>query len=587
MPKIQLLPEELINKIAAGEVIERPASVVKELVENSLDAKSTKITIEIKEAGKELIKVADNGEGMEKEDAQNSILRHATSKIHSADDLFSIHTLGFRGEALASIAAVSKLILTTKKDTIEGTKLIVEGGSITEIKVAGCEKGTCTEVKDLFFNTPARKKFLKTDAVELRHIVDVVTRYALGNPKVAFKLSHDDSELLRTSAANDLRSTVAAIYGLDLAKELLDVDFQSEAVKITGLIAKPAQVRNDKNEQILFVNGRWVKNEDIIEAIYQSYHSLLFVNKHPVFVLNLQLDPQKIDVNVHPAKTVVKIEQKEIVCQAVLEAVQETLRKNNLIPDLKIEFQNNFSVPKKKEVQYAFEPSYQTILQVKETEAAYPSAGEELKPQLVPQQQEEITVQTERFPALKLLGQVHKTFFVAETLGGVYFIDQHAAHERVLYESFMEQLLQDKVAVQNLLQGELVELSPVQKVAFVEHQAGLRQFGFNLEHFGENSYVIKTVPTIFGKVQPKELLIEVLSFLLEGKNSIEQKKEVIITRMSCRAAVMAGDVLTNLEMEKILRDLATKKNPFTCPHGRPTIFRVSSDELEKKFKRRG
>jgi len=561
---------------------------VKELIENSLDAGATKITIEIKEAGKELIKVADNGEGMEKEDAQNSILRHATSKIHSVDDLFSIHTLGFRGEALASIAAVSRLILTTRKDNIiEGTRLIIDGGVIKETKVAGCEKGTCTEVKELFFNTPARKKFLKTDAVELRHIIDVVTRYALGNPQVTFKLIHDNSELLRTSATNDLRSTIVAIYGLDLAKELLDVDFQSEAVKITGLIAKPAQVRNDKNEQILFVNGRWVKNDDVTEAVYQSYHSMLFVNKHPVFVLNLELDPQKIDVNVHPAKTVIKIEQKEIVCQAVLEAVQETLRKNNLIPDLKIEFQNNFSAPKKKEVQYAFEPSYQTVLQVKETEATYPSTNEEMKPQLVPQQQEEITVQTERFPTLKLLGQVHKTFFVAETQGGVYFIDQHAAHERVLYETFMEQLLGDKVAVQNLLQGELVELSPVQKVAFMEHQAGLRQLGFNLEHFGENSYVIKTVPTIFGRVQAKELLAEVLSLLLEGKNSIEQKKEVIITRMSCRAAVMAGDVLTNFEMEKILKELSTKKNPFTCPHGRPTIFKVAAEELEKKFKRKG
>ena len=288
MSKITVLDEQLINKIAAGEVIERPASVVKELMENSLDAKATKIVIEIKDSGKKLIKVSDNGLGMNQEDAEKSILRHATSKIKTADDLFSINTLGFRGEALASIAAVSRFSLTTKqKDQLEAFNLAVEGGQIISSGILAGEEGTLIEIQDLFFNTPARKKFLKSDQVELRHIVDTVIRYALANPEVSFKLLHENHQLLTSPSVKEQQNNIASIYGINLAKELLEINYQSNNINVEGFIAKPYQARNDKSQQVLFVNGRWIKNEDISKAVYDAYHSLLFVNKHPIFILNL------------------------------------------------------------------------------------------------------------------------------------------------------------------------------------------------------------------------------------------------------------------------------------------------------------
>src|SRR3990167_6485040 len=348
MSKIVLLPEELINKIAAGEVIERPASVIKELLENSLDAGATKITVELEDSGKKRIRITDNGEGMTPEDAEKSILRHDTSKIRSVEDLFSIKTLGFRGEALSSIAAVSKLSITTKqKNTLEGFQLQIEAGQIQNRNIIAAEQGTIMEVQDIFFNTPARKKFLKTDAVELKHCLDVVTHYALANPSVNFKCLHNSYTLVHSPALHDARNTIASIYGVQTAKELLEVRYQDETISISGFISKPYHVRNDKNQQVLFVNGRWIKNSEVTNAVYEGYHSTLFVNKHPVFVLHLQLDPETIDVNVHPQKQEIKIEQKEQVAAAVSAAVREALQSNQLMPtvDVQTEQQITFGTP--------------------------------------------------------------------------------------------------------------------------------------------------------------------------------------------------------------------------------------------------
>ncbi len=594
MPKIKLLSEDLICKIAAGEVIERPASVVKELIENSLDAKATKIVAEIKDSGKESIKVTDNGEGMDELDARNSVLRHTTSKIQDENDLYSLHSLGFRGEALASIAAVSQISLTTKqKGRLEGFNLVLESGTVISSGAIGAEEGTCLDVRNLFFNTPARKKFLKTDAVELRHIIDLITVYALSYPQVTFKLFHDGHELLNSPSVGDQRSNIASIYGLKLARELMEVNQDTDAVKIKGYLAPPSSARNDKNQQVIFINGRWVKNEDIVKTVYDAYHSLLFVGKHPVMVLSLEIDPEKIDVNVHPAKTLVKMEQKDAVCNAVFTAVKETLQRNNLIPTLDLEFERQTSlkysapVPARREAVYSaaestpvysFEPSAQTILKVEESGEPFMVSEQQLVKEMEP---------TAAFPAMKVLGQIHKTFFVAETQGGVFFIDQHAAHERVLYETFMEQFLSRKVSLQTLLQGDLIELSPSEKLAWMEHKDEMENFGFRMEPFGANTYLIKTIPEIFGKVQPKELVYELLSSLQQKSNSLQQKKEEIITMMACRSAVMAGEVLAISEMERILKELSTKKHPYTCPHGRPTVFKITAEELEIKFKRRG
>ncbi len=591
MSKIILLSEDLINKIAAGEVIERPASVVKELIENSLDAGATRITVELEESGKKGIKITDNGEGMSSEDAKKSILRHATSKIQSVEDLFSIITLGFRGEALASIAAVSKLSITTKqKDGVEGFTLTVEGGNILNTTITAAEPGTIINIQELFFNTPARKKFLKTDAVELKHCLDTVTQYALANPQVAFRLLHQSTILLTTQALHDQRNTIASLYGVPTAKELLEVEYENENVSISGFISKPYFVRNDKSQQALFVNSRWIRNNDIAKAVYEGYHSTLFVNKHPVFVLHLKLDPQKIDVNAHPQKQEIKIEQKEEVINAVTAAVRETLQKNKLMPtvDVGTEQQVTFGTPlprkeNKAEARYRFEPSSQSIFAVEEESSEY--GREEKNASVVMEQYPSNELPKEKIPPMRLLGQVHKTFFVAETEGGLFYIDQHAAHERVMYELLINQYMDGKVEVQKLLQGEVLELSAAEKTLLEEKKEELERLGFMIEPFGGNSFAVKTIPLIFGKVKIKELLNDLLA-LLENKKSILEKKEEILTRMACRAAVMAGDAVTIPQMEKVLKDLSKTELPYTCPHGRPTIMKVTVDELEKKFRRK-
>jgi len=614
MPKIQLLSEDLINKIAAGEVIERPASIVKELIENSLDASATKITIEIEDSGKKLIRIADNGEGMDQEDAEKSILRHTTSKIRDDEDLFAIHTLGFRGEALASIAAVSQLTIITKKkelkETLEGFSIVIDGGQIINSSIIAAEPGSIMEVRNLFFNTPARKKFLKTDQVELRHIIDVVLRYALINPNIAFKLTHEGHILLNSPAVADLRSNIASIYGTALAKELLEVNYQNDTSAISGFIAPPSEARNDKNQQDIYINGRWVRSPEIMNAVYEAYHSMLFVNKHPVVILNVALDPARIDVNVHPAKTEIKIEQKEEICAAVSSAVRQTLKKNNLIPLIEDEgddIQIKLGTPARKEflssqptAKYVFEPSEQTVFTVKEpaSEPEYKNNAAASSSIPVDLPTMNIAALTQRlqpvdvppnskFPAMRVLGQIHKTFFIAEILGGMMYIDQHAAHERVLYEQFMKEYLHTEVQIQRLLQGEILEFSPAEKVLLLEHHKTLQQLGFSLEPFGEHTFVVKTIPMLFGRIQPKEIVYEVLALLRDGKNKIIDTKEEIVTRMACRAAVMAGETLTVLEMEHILHDLAKAELPYTCPHGRPTMFKVPVEELEKKFKRKG
>ena len=603
MPEIKLLSEETINKIAAGEVIERPASVVKELLENSLDAGATAIMIEIKNYGQELIRVSDNGCGMSSEDAHQSILRHATSKISSADDLFSIRTLGFRGEALASIAAVSRLTITTKlAEKIEGYKLIINGGIIAASSIAASKQGTTVEVEDLFFNTPARKKFLKSNPVELQHITAVIVNYALLHQTVGFKLIHNAKEMINSPATSDLRSNIASLYGIDIAKEMIEVQHHGPGLELKGMLVKPYFARNDKLWQTILVNGRWVKNEDLTAAVYQAYHSILFVNKHPIFVLRLELNPATIDVNVHPNKSEIKIEQKELVCDAVTKSVREALARHNLLPEVGLETQE-LQLPPLKRIslppKYSFDHSQQAVLKTTASSANsinYSAASRNgvdeqsndlsSEPTFVPLANylEEFKSHT-ALPPLRLLGQIHKTFFAAETAGGMFFIDQHAAHERALYEQFMEQYLSEKVSVQNLLQPAVLDV-PISEVEIVkENLAELNQLGFEVSEFGRASFIVKTVPAVFDKLPAKEMVQEIVEKW--GKQKLTAVKEEIITRMACRSAVMAGEELTIAEMSQILKELSAQKLPFTCPHGRPTMIKVTAEELEKKFRRKG
>lgn len=622
MSKINILDEDLINKIAAGEVIERPASVVKELIENSLDAQADRIEIEIKDSGKQLIKVSDNGEGMSEEDARKSVLRHATSKIYSLDDLFSIKTLGFRGEALASIAAVSQLSITTKQnEETGGFNLAIEGGSLISSGITASRKGTAIEIQNLFFNTPARKKFLKSDAVELRHIIDVVINYALVNNKVSFKLSHEGHVLVNSPAVEDRRGNIASIFGISLAKELLEVSYSEDGIAVKGFISKPYQARNDKNQQFIFVNGRAVRNNEIAKAVYDAFHSILFANKHPVFILEIALDPEKVDVNVHPQKSEIKFDDRERIFKIILKAIKETLEKNNLIPVLDFEFEQQLTFGisekggKKKEDKYPFENSRQTEIpaenknidkdlmkeleDTEEGENKDKNNDEEESTEIkfgvedIPLKTNGITAEKEytfleggKIPPLKILGQIHKTYFAAETPGGLFLIDQHAVHERVLYEQFMEQFMNKKVEVQALLKGAILEVSPSEKAMLLEYKKELGAFGFSLSEFGENTFVIKTIPTLFGRMPHSEIIYEIVSRLQGGNVLLEEIQEEIIIRMACRAAVMAGEELTINQINSILDDLSMCKKPYTCPHGRPAIIKITVDELEKKFRRK-
>ena len=463
--------------------------------------------------------------------------------------------------------------------------------------------------------------------MELRHIIDVVSRYALANDSVGFKLTHQGKSLLNSPAVDSQQDNISSVYGVKVAKELLGVEFQngSGTIKVKGFVSKPYDARNDKNQQNIFVNGRWIKNEDLSRAIYDAYHSLLFVGKHPVFVLHLELDSSKIDVNVHPTKQEIKFEQKKEVENTVFSAVKETLRQNDLIPVMNFETEEQTSfisdeVVGKRPVEtkstiltltptpkYQFEPSEQQVLYVEKEktnkvtttdpfvttiqkvtnglqDTQDPQTSQDPQPS-VAQEQAPTNV---ALPPLKILGQIHKTFFVAETPGGIVFIDQHVVQERVLYERFMEQLLNSNVAVQNLLQGEVLEFAPSEKVNVLDNLENLTQLGFQLEEFGENAFVLKTIPTLFGRLQPKEILYELLNDFSQGngKNKLEEVQEEIITRMACRASVKAGDTMTIPEIQKLLDELKQTKLPYTCPHGRAILIKMNVDELERKFHRK-
>ncbi len=487
MTSIKLLDEELINKIAAGEVIERPASVVKELIENALDASATRVQIEVEDYGKKLIRIVDDGIGMEKEDLQLSVYRHATSKIRNVDDLFDIKTLGFRGEALASIAAVSHLEITSKTaKQVSGHKLVLEGGKFLSLEEVGCNKGTAIEVRDLFFNTPARKKFMKTDTSELRAIADVVTRYALLYNAINFKLTHNGHVML-SSSATDMLNNIASIYGNDIAKNLLEVEEKSSWISLSGFISKPQLLRNDRSYQSIFVNGRYVKEEMVSKAIADAYHSLIFLDKAPVVILSITIDPQKIDVNVHPSKERIKITQSQLVYDFVFNAIRKKLLESNLVNQHaeKEEKQEQFNIPfaqfntteknLEKDEQSFF---IQDAINVKAEEKSF-----------------------EKVPSLRVLGSIHKTFFFAESTEGLVIIDQHVVQERILYEKFMNQHMGKCVSVQSLLQPEMLRLPAVDAILVKNNLEKLKGLGFALEDFGDNSFILRSAPSIFERVQ--------------------------------------------------------------------------------------
>ena len=566
MTRIIQLSEDIINKIAAGEVIERPASVVKELVENALDAGATAIDVEIKKAGKELIRVKDNGCGMPEDDAKLCILRHTTSKIRQADDLHNIRTLGFRGEALSSIAAVSHFVLTTKeKSTIAGSRITVSGGVLQRVEQAASADGTTIEVHELFLNTPARRKFMKSDATENAQILDVITRYALYYNSVFFRLISDGKSLLQ-SGNSDQRATITTIYGASLAKELLNVEKEDAGIRVSGMISKPTVTRANKDYQTFFVNGRLVKSPMIEHALHEAYHAALFIHRHPFALLKIEIDPALIDVNVHPTKKEVKFEKSELVYRFIYHAIRDVLEKENLIPQM--EMPSSFH-SEQLHLTKKFDTSSQVILAT-----------------TAPRSLPSMVNHSETLPPLRLLGQIHQTFFIAETAEGMLIIDQHIVQERVLYEQFMQQYMKSAVMPQVLLQPVIVELTQKDALMLGEHEEQLQQLGFAIDGFGGNSVRVRSIPSIFGRLQPADILPDILGQLRDGMTtSVENKAEAMITRMACRASIKAGDNCTIPQMQQLLGQLQHCKLPFHCPHGRPVFINVTREELEKMFLR--
>ncbi len=594
MQKIHLLEESVINKIAAGEVIERPASVVKELVENSLDAGATTITIEAEEGGKSAIKVTDDGSGMETEDAFLCFQRHATSKINTAEDLFSITTLGFRGEGLASIAAVADVVLKTKpKHHDVGTKIAISAGNILKSEFIAMPNGTSVEVTNIFYSVPARKKHLKTMQTELRQIVEVVTRYVLAYPEKTFRLVHQGQDLLFAPTTTQLLDTILMLFGKKVAYSMLPLEYHEEKIVVTGCIGKPTLTRTDKSLQYIFVNKRPVRNYVITKAVSDAYHTLLHMDRQPVFMLHIVLSPAIIDVNAHPQKTTIRIEKEQELYAAVFAAVRKGLEGMRLATVAE-EKQKVIQAPLFAQ-QFAIHDEKQSVF-VKNGQA---HSSQILSPQelleraigKIEQEPNAVTLLppqvagTERISSLRLLGCIHRLFYIAENEYGLVIIDQHAAHERVLYEQFMQQYKTRNITVQELLVPEQMEFSPAELLLLEEQKEMLQHLGFFFDAFGGRTMLLRSVPAVLGKIVNKEVVRDMLTQLGDKTTALDNFREEMIIRSACHAAVKAQDIVHEEEMKQIVLQLQQCKQPFTCPHGRPTMIQMSVPELERKFKR--
>ncbi|OGC25649.1 hypothetical protein A2291_04465 [candidate division WOR-1 bacterium RIFOXYB2_FULL_42_35] len=579
--QIKILPEDLINKIAAGEVIERPASVVKELVENAIDAKATKISVEIQSAGRKLIRVSDNGQGMTKDEVKLAIERHSTSKINKLDDLFNIQSLGFRGEALPSIASVSRLEIRSgvrgEDAGMEvGTEMLVEGGKVEKLEEAGCPVGTTVSVKDLFFNTPARKKFLKSPATEMGHIGDIVTKYALVNPQIAFSLVSDGKPLFSSAGTGKLLDTIVSVYGAELAKGLIEINYSN----VRGYVNKPNISRIGRDYMSFFVNGRYVKNFLLNRALEDAYRTLIPNNRHPIAVLFLEVNPKEVDVNVHPSKREVKFLKTNEAMEAVRSAAKTALSKildNQGIGGSEREDQNTRSSEYQTGKQ-SWEPGMADVLFP--PEEVFPADNSQLVTHNLVEM--EVTSIQPYFP----IYQFKNTYIIATDGEELVLIDQHAAQERIIYDQLSSTVASEPGSQVRLL-PETIELDTKATIILQENLGYLKSLGFDLEEFGANSYLMRSVPASAVKSSAKQLVMDIIAELQSlGKSAqLETKQENIRKTIACKAAVKAGDKLSRAEMSGLIRDLYSTQNPLTCPHGRPTIIKITEDELKKHFKR--
>ncbi|MGD8622214.1 MAG: DNA mismatch repair endonuclease MutL [Anaerolineales bacterium] len=571
---IEILPEQVASAIAAGEVVERPSSVVRELVENALDAHASQIEIDVEQGGQHLIRVTDDGEGIPGNEIALSVARFATSKLRIADDLNHIQTLGFRGEALSSIGAVSRLeIASRSREEPSGSVLQVEAGKKSGLTSQGMPIGTQVSVRNLFFNVPARREFLKTDATERRWITTLVTRYALAYPEVRFSLTQEGREVFKSTGGGDRREILAEMYGLDVARGMLSLpEGGPPDVRIGGFISPPHVHRSNRRELTFFVNGRWIQDSSLSAAVLQAYHTLLMVGRYPIVVLFLKIDPERVDVNVHPAKAEVRFKDQGKLFAIVQRAVRAALIGQSPAPSIDMS-----SGWKESRQESQGEISADWSLW----------RDSESGPFEVEPADRAAVRQGGAVPLLRPIGQVGASYLVAEGPDGVYLIDQHAAHERILFEKFMQASREGNLESQQLLEPATVEFGPGESELIEEHLKLINELGFEVENFGPRTYRILALPALFTGRDAVALLRSVVGDFEEDETPLAEEIEARIAARICkRVAVKAGQVLARPEQERLLRELEDCAAPRTCPHGRPTMIHLSVASLERQFGRR-
>ncbi len=577
---IQVLADDVVAQIAAGEVVERPASVVKELLENALDAGASYIHIALSGDGRRRIQISDDGAGIPTAEAELAFTRHATSKLQKPDDLYCIRTLGFRGEALASIAAVSQLTATTRhrEDRI-GITLQIEGGRIQQRRSVGTPGGTVITVENLFFNTPARLKFMKKEMTEKRHIAEIVSRYAMAYPGVRFVLEQDDREVFRTNGSGSLADVIVSAMGLDHIKNMLEVDDTQGDIRVYGFTSTPSMNRADRSRITLFVNGRWIQDSAVTYAVTQAYHTLLMTGRFPVAVLMITMPPEDVDVNVHPTKAEVRFREPDAIFSAVQRAVRravidqaqtQSLRGRHYTTD-----QNAWQPHRQMDIGLSLDSPGQHARQ---------RSGEESLTSV--SEGEDTLTMPRTLPLLRVVGQIGAAYIVAEGPAGLYMIDQHAAHERILYEQFMAEYLRQKTIAQYALAAQTVQVAP-DEAHLIEDKLGLlSELGFELEPFGPNVFVIRSVPAMLADSDPVEVIAGIVDDLAQGNTpGMGTVEEKIVLRVCKSAAVKAGQILSFEQMQGLIRQLERCQSPLTCPHGRPTMIHMSTDQLEHEFGR--
>lgn len=663
MQHIQVLDQVTIDKIAAGEVIERPASIVKELVENAIDAGATHVTIEIEEGGISLIRITDDGSGIMKEDIRNAFLRHSTSKIRNVEDLLHITSLGFRGEALSSIAAVTKVeVITKTKEAILGTRYVIEGGQELSLDEAGSSDGTTFIIRQLFYNVPARRKFLKTAMTEAGHVQDLLIRLALSHPEVAFRFLNNNQEKLRTSGSGKLKDVIYNIYGRDVVSNLLELDYRQGGIHITGYLGKPLITRGNRNFETFFVNGRYVKSTMISRAVEDAYKDFMMQHKFPFVVLHFQVDTETVDVNVHPTKMELRFQNQQEVYKTVFEAIHRQLLEPELIPQVEVPEPLTSPVQEKKKTpspdlklvrraipsdskeaavsiattpidsvaQTVPEPVKEEphnedyfIRKMRERVMSYHNRNssaevkdqkkifrpEEQKKRIQTSVHEATTYKINETPVVqkpeqlnlfeekllkrevraeyRLIGQVFDTYWLVQFQDNLYIIDQHAAHERVLYERTLKEMKNREFTSQYLSPPIILTLSMQEAELLKTHKERFERIGFEIEPFGGEEYAIRAVPANLFSIAKKELFMEMLDNLADGL-STNMTPDIIdekVASMSCKAAVKGNNRLSAQEVDALIGELLELENPYHCPHGRPTIIAMSKKELEKKFKR--